>query len=353
VKDRLQDAVLDPITDLFPSRSLIINTLPRRYHLPDFEEPQSPGKIPSLQHLVGAFQNAFGLDSDHASSMKELIRRGRAEYACQVAGYHRLFDKARPRAVLLVQNGIEKALFHAAKVRGIPTVEAQHGLIGHGHPAYSYPLGIDYGKQTTLPDLFLTFSKFWQNAGFYPAQRQAVIGTDHFAVDFAPVDRPLGTIMVISANIYHQELIDLTRQITSRLPGRRIIYKLHPNQKFEEPAIRAELSDLPHVEIGDASVPASRMTNGVTHLIAIQSTFVYEALQNGRRICVIPRHNYHIHSDIFDLPAVSVPATLDDLIASLEIPSGDTESPTFFERFDAQRAFDLLAPLFNGTAAHP
>jgi hypothetical protein len=343
VEGRPRDVVFDPLAGLLPASALTINTMPRRYHLPDHDPARWPGTVPqSLPDLIHALLDAFGIDHARAARLDELIRRVRGEYASQLAGYRRLFAAARPKAVLMVQNGMEKALFHAARERGVPVAEVQHGLIGHGHPAYSYQRGIEVGDAIDLPDLFLTFSEFWQSNGHYPVARQEVVGTDHFAAGFTSVTQPFGAIMVIAANIYHQELFALTREVAARLPNRKFIYKLHPNQKQDEAAIRAAFSDLANVEVGDPLVPASRLMAEVSHLVAIQSTVVYEALQNGRRINILPRHDYQIHADIFGLASVSVPETTDALVAALELPSDGGEGVTFFEKFSPQRAREVL-----------
>lgn len=345
-----RDVVLDPMVELFPERARIIDTAPRRYHLPE-GEAETPGKTPPiLEDVVAALFATFAIDPVHAAHLVAHIRALRARYESDVVGYHHLFDRARPHAVLMVQNGIEKALFHVANVRGVPIAEAQHGLIGFGHPNYSYARDIDYGRQTTLPTLFLTFSDFWSRAGHFPAARHEAIGTDHFAGGVASSRAGLGEVMVIAADIYHDELLALTLDLARRLPDRRLIYKLHPNQASHEPAIRAAFADRSNVAIGPASSPAARMMDDVTHVVAIQSTVVYEALQSGRRAVIVPRHDYQLHADLFDLPTVSTSADEADMAAALEIPTGVDPAPVFFERFDPARARAVLASLLEGRA---
>lgn len=351
---RRHDVVLDPIVTPFASRSLIVDTLPRRYHLPDCDPARSKAADPSsLSGIVHLLLDAFGIDVEQARPLDALIRRIRAEYRCHVEAYQRLFDRMRPTAVLLVQNGIEKALFHVANIRNVPTIEAQHGLIGFGHPAYSYPRGLDYARQTGMPDLFLTFSPFWSVSGYYPAGRHAVVGTNHFATGIAPIATPVGAIMIICADIYHHELIDVCRTIAQALPKRKIIYKLHPNQRHGEPAIGAALADLPNIVVGSASTPAVQWMDDVSHVVAIQSTVVYEALQHGRRICILPRHDYHIHSDIFDNQLVSVPDDASSLIEALSVPAAGASGPTFFAPFDPAEASRLVEATLAGNDSGP
>ena len=341
------DVVVDPIIALVAERSRVIDTLPRRYHLPD-GGTQAVGTVPAgLNAIAAALLSAYAIDPYQSAALVAHICQLRADYAGAVRGYHRLFDRARPKGVLMVQNGIEKALFHVANARGIPTAEAQHGLIGFAHPNYSYPRDVDYSQQTAMPSLFLTFSEFWSQAGYYPATRHAVIGTDHFGAGIGPVGTGRGTVMVIAADIYNDELLALTRDLAAHLPGRRIVYKLHPNQEAQEAGIRAVLADLPNVQVGTAGTPAVRLMDDVTHLVAIQSTVVYEALQSGRRIVIVPRHDYHLHSDLFGLPAVSLASDGATMAAALDIPADGSPGPTFFERFDPERARAVLISLIG------
>src|SRR5690606_29559594 len=108
-----------------------------------------------LEGTTRALLTEFGIQADRAAPLDALIRRARSRFEHQVAGYRRLFDKLRPKAVLFVQNGIGKALFHVARTEGVPVIEVQHGYVGHGHPVYSYSREIDYHDQTAFPDLFL------------------------------------------------------------------------------------------------------------------------------------------------------------------------------------------------------
>jgi hypothetical protein len=351
INGHMHDLVLDPIVDLFTSPVLSIDTFARLYHLPDFNPSRWTGKVPgTLPDLIQTILGIFEIKADRAAALDTIIQRVRSEHECRVAGYHRLFNRIQPKAVLLVQNGIQKSLFHVANERGIPTIEAQHGLIGYGHMAYSYPRDVDYSRQTGMPSLFLTFSEFFQNNCHYPAGRKEVIGTDCFASGFAPMDRALGTIMVLSADIYHRKLLDLTRQIAARMPDRQFLYKLHPNQKEDEAFIRSSLADIPNITVGNPLTPASRLMENVSHLLAVQSTVVYEALQNGRRISIVPYHAYDIHSDIFGLPSVLVHESVDDIISSLEIPNTGAERPVFFEKFNPERAHKLIAPLLDSSS---
>lgn len=345
VHGRYRDTILDPLVGLIP-RTLTVDTLPRRFHLPDYVQARWPGTAPEyLPEIARALLSAFGIDGSNSDRLEAIIRRSRGEFACQVSGYHRLFDLATPRLVMLVQNGIEKALFNVARTRGVPVVEAQHGAVGFGHPQYSYARGRDYDRVAFMPDLFLTFSDFWQRHVYYPARRQASIGSGAMRPEVAQPGASLGKVMVCSANIYHRALAAVTRDAAALLSDRTFIYKLHPNQSIDERAITAEFADLPNVIVGAPGIPALEMLDGVSHLVAIQSTVVYEALQGGRRVCIVPGLDYALHADVFDQPGVDVTPTLNDLVVALDMLPPAAPYPVFFDPFDSAAARELLAPL--------
>lgn len=337
VAGKRYDAVLDPAAALVSEPARTIDTMPRRYHLPHCP-PDAVGIVPAnLEQVLAQLLSAFAIDQRHLKPLVRRVHRLRAEHHTAKRGYDVLLDRARPRAILMVQNGLEKALYQVAAKRQLPVLEMQHGLIGFGHPAYSYPRDIDLSGQTGFPSHFLTFSSFWSRGINYPAGEHVAIGTDHFAAGIAPVATAIGAIMVIAADIYHADLLSQTRRLAQHLPHRRIIYKLHPNQSAAEPAITAALADLPNVTVGAAATPAVQMMNEVTHLVAIQSTVVYEALQAGRLISLLPWYDYHLHTDIFTDPAVAVPDDDEQLAASLQRPAGPRQGPVYFEPLAADR----------------
>ena len=71
-------------------------------------------------------------------------------------------------------------------------------------------------------------------------------------------------------------------------PERQIIYKLHPNQQHSRRAIQQQLAAYNNIEVIDASVSARALLSRVAHVVLIQSTVALEALQTGRRVCILP-----------------------------------------------------------------
>lgn len=328
------DNLVDPIAALFPGRTSAINTFPSRYHVPVIQASSRSGSVPvDLDKTIAVLLDVFGIPQSQAKEISKIIRLRRLAYEAEVRGYECLFKRARPELIVVVQNGIEKALFTVAHRHGIPTAEVQHGRIGYPHGAYSYSPDIDYHAQSTFPDLFLTFSDHWKTTCYYPNASYVPIGNESYFVR-PMADQNPGIALVISADIYHNTLAAWVRAIAAMSPERRILYKLHPNQIANASNIKKEFCHLTNVQVVESEIPASNLLQKVSHIITVCSTVAYEALQAGRTVCIIPEHDYLSHQDIFQLPEVVVPTTPEELNLALDGKTGAVEPPRFFDQFD-------------------
>jgi hypothetical protein len=340
---RRVDTAIDDLLSVCSAEMFVIQTDPDYYHVrrraPPASDPDLHQAIDVLNAALGA---EFGMEFD-AEALRRLIAVRFAEFRRMLIDYRRLLARARPRVILLTQNGMEKALFLAASEAGIDVVEAQHGLIGPLHPAYAYPADGSYGAREMFPAVFLAFAPYWIQSCFYPARECIALGNDHFVVEALPAPPGPGAIMFISADIYHDVLADWVDGLAARLPSRRIVYKLHPNQRNAVEAIRQQFSALPNVEVVDATITVRALLAEVTHVVLIQSTAAMEALQSGRRLCILPLRHYRVHEALFELRAVTVTPTLDELVRAVEQPPELQAPPRFFDAFDATAARRLLA----------
>jgi Capsule polysaccharide biosynthesis protein len=346
-KGRRMDPGLDDVLALCPGRALTIDTFPHYFHLPRRSSRRRevyPGE--PIDRLLEVLISEFGGSWDQ-SALRELIAARLRDFQSAMDAYRKLLARIRPRLIVMTQNGIEKALFAAAREARIPLVEAQHGLIGHSHPAYSYPREADYGDHGTFPTVFLAFSEHWLRACFYPADRCVSIGNNHFAIGALPPPTDPGAVMFVSGELYHEVLREWAMRLAAANPRRKIIYKLHPNQHSASRKIEQELSAIENIEVIDASVSARALLPRVGHVVLIQSTVTLEALQTGRRVCILPFFHYQIHKDLFECAAVSVTPTLEDLIRALDAPADCAPPPSFFDRFDAAAASELLRELYD------
>lgn len=337
-----RDIIVDPIGALLGEDTYSIDTLPRRYHVPFYLQSRRSGSVPQdVMNTIIKILDAFDIAPEQAASLEETIRFRRFVFESELYEYNRLFTRARPKMIVLVQNGIEKALFKVARMNGIPTAELQHGLMGFTHPAYSYPEDIDYSSQETFPDIFLSFGEFWDRSCHYPAGNRVPIGNDSYFVKPLPA-ATARSAMVISTGIHHPTLVEWVRKFAELSPERTIVYKLHPGQQPLFHRIESEFGDLPNVDVFSGQIPASKLLKQVSHVIGICSTVMYEALQAGRGVCIIPEQDYLAHADILQMPGVLVTPTPKDLNDALADSCRNPLPPRFFEPFDAGRARSVL-----------
>ena len=346
---QLQDGVpfdrgIDDLRDICRGRQLTIDTYPYYYHLPRRGAVRREVNVGSaLDSLLKALRAEFGPTWDE-SELRVLIARLLSDFLMDKAAYGALIARVRPRLILMTQNGLEKALFAAAREARVPVLEAQHGLIGFSHFAYSYPREAEYGDRSTFPSVFSAFSNYWLKTCYYPADRCVALGNDRLAVSAAPADH-VGEIMFISGDIYHAILAGWVKGLASAAPERHLIYKLHPNQQTACAAIRQEFAGFANVEVVDGSVSARTLLHKVTHVVLIQSTVALEALQMGRSLCVLPHLHYRTHEDLFRLPAVTVTADMASLLDAVRRRPPAVTPPSFFDPLDtdaARRLFDEI-----------
>lgn len=346
IGDHRTDPALEGLLRLMPGRYHVIDTVPRYYHLPEVGRlvltPLSDPVASMAQSLARLAQGTVAADDLHRLAQEQM-----AVFHLRHQGYLRLLRRAAPRLVLAVQNGSEKPLFKAARTLGIPVVEAQHGLIGFGHPAYSYAPDIDYRGVDTLPNIFTTYSDHWSRSCHYPVNEVIPLGNDFMIPRGPAAPAADGEVMVISANIYHTALSAWLRTAAQALPGRRFVYKLHPNQGPDLAQIQQELADLPNVRVVDGQVKASDLLASTAHLVVVQSTVLYEALQAGIPASIVPIQNYQISQDTFDLPGVEVVETPQHLARRLGQDAPPPAPTQFFAPLDAPAAHALLERLLR------
>lgn len=344
------DQSLHDILQICPGKKLIINTFPYYYHqaISNNIDPKlrCPAVIDRLWQMLNEdIETDIGLEE-----LKNSILIHTSQYLRAKDSYRSLFKRVRPKYVIMSQNGIQKSMFYAAEKLDIPLIEMQHGLINYGHPGYSYSRKINYDSLRTFPSYFLCFSSYWCGVSHYPVAHKFPIGNDEYHVKPDPDFPADGSIVFISANFYHTVLCSWLKVAAQRLPQKKFIYKLHPNQIHDLATVRADLASFTNIEVIGLSKNIREIMSVSAVIVVIQSTIAHEALQMGRRVCVIPEMDYQVHTDLFELPNVHVTYTHEQMINAIELPMSPTPPPIFFDRFDREGAKNLMNAIFNGNS---
>lgn len=224
------------------------------------------------------------------------------DFKIQYKFYRFLFRYCNTKKVFIVQNGIQKGLFAAAKELGIEVIEFQHGQINKNHPAYSYPnTNTVTSDKLYHPSKLLTFGTFWHKDRCYPGVENIVIGNDSYAENVVANNSGLKKqILVISNMDDGNMLFSLVRSILNVDKDFYFYFKLHPNQ-YEEKQYFDELTrDYKNIQVLTNDYSINQLLAKTDAVLLVQSTVELEALKTGRKVFVIKEGAYRMMEFVFD-----------------------------------------------------
>lgn len=285
-------------------------------------------------YLFTSIETEFGkkIDSDFIAGLI-------ARFEIEKQHYTNMFRRIRPRAVFLIQNGIQKGMLAAARDCGIPVIELQHGLVDFSHLAYSYPHGIDTSK-LILPAYFFVYSQFWKNRIYYPVKE--IVVTGNTASSVIEKAHPVYNLTIIAADIYMAELFLFIDGLLGAGYKGKICLKLHPNQEGETGFIRNKYRSYPEVEIIYTETSMKKVIAQSRAVLAIQSTSIYEALDAGVPVYILTKLDYKIHEDIFGHPSVCLVNSPSEFLGKQPTFRHEAGYARFFEPFDAEKTRSFL-----------
>ncbi|MEN2400320.1 hypothetical protein GKZ90_0011055 [Flavobacterium sp. MC2016-06] len=254
-------------------------------------------------------------------------------YKISKSHYLLLFAKVKPKAIFLVQNGIQKGLFEAAHKLNIRVIELQHGLIGYIHPAYSYPSIIRSGELETLPDTFFSFSDFWTNNLNFPVKNIIPLGNNFYSNRIVNKSKEYD-LTFIFANIYSTDLLQFVDNLLKNDYKGKICIKLHPNQLDEFNVITSQYEAYDTIDVIASQRSMGEILSVSKAIFAIQSTAVYEALHYKVKVYLYKIKDYLTHQDVIGNPNVYLVDNVADLDKYDANNFVDSEVSAMFEPFN-------------------
>lgn len=153
--------------------------LGKRAHPRELNEP-----VARLNDLLFDRLRRSGVAVDAA---RERAFRGRCERSArrfhdEMVWFEGLLDDVRPAVVGLVDAYNEHGLVAAARARGVPVVEFQHGSIHPDHPGYIWSAGAGAIRdRLPIPDCIATYGAYWSEIlsehGFWTAGEVPAVGS--------------------------------------------------------------------------------------------------------------------------------------------------------------------------------
>jgi len=280
--------------------------------------------------LLEKVNSCLGLNWDNKT-----INRHISYFRSEKLFYTLLFRFKKAKRVYMTQNGIQKALFCAARENGVETIEFQHGIIDKGHIAYNYPASVHADSGIYVPDMLLTFSEFWGQDINYPVKKIIATGNTVFAnvnsyhKKFNPSSKTVG---FISADVFGLKLAALAIEYAALNKKDKIIFKLHPNEFARKRNFDELFSEYPNITVLTNEQPTEEMVLSCDAIVLIQSTVAYQALQAGIPLFIYKRMTYYRHSHIFNSLNVKLIDNAGQIVVSSDREQGPGD--VFFERFD-------------------
>lgn len=284
-------------------------------------------------------KNEFKIEEDFDELIAESIRN----YKVQFKHYIRLFNATQPKAIFVVQYGVQKGMFTAANKLNIPLVEVQHGLFGYYHPSYSYPGFVLKNQLNTLPRYFFTYSDFWTRTINFPVLETYPIGNS-FVSGIITKAEVKYEITVLYADGYNKYLLPLIDDLLSSGYKSNMCIKLHPSLFNHHESVVEYFKPYKFIDVIKNEVSVERLLSISKSILVIQSTTVYQALNNKVFVFILKALDFEIHADVFDNQLVCLVDSAPEIIERLEKIKINKDEPgnTFFEDFNEKLFLDFM-----------
>ncbi len=280
--------------------------------------------------------------------INQIILEGIEFYTVQFNHYARLFKFLNLKAIFMVQNGNCKGIFSAANKLNIPIIEFQHGLIGYYHPLYSYPLSINSTHISTLPKYFFSYSSFWTDSINFPIFKKIVIGNSFISKKINKKEAEL-YLTILYSDGYSIELLKLIEDLLGLGYNEKICIKLHPSLFKQFDYIKEQFSKYDFIVVIKNETTVEELISISKSILTIQSTVVYQALNNDVIVYIYKRLDYQIHFDVFNHKKLILIDSANELISSLNNNNNENsnkvvenEMNVFFNNFSKNQINDFL-----------
>lgn len=253
--------------------------------------------------------------------------------------YRRLFSKLLPKVIVCGNNGTLKGLYFAAREAQIPTIEVQHG-ISPGSIMWTYSR--KYRKPhpgLIIPDVFLTLADCWNNENEYPTSMTYSVGNDNLYQE--PVIGK-NNILIISNLMLHKDLVALTLEIADLVKGKKIYYKLHPQQYDCKEDVVNVFSGYDNIEVISDEMNSTELFECCNHVVGVRSTLLYLALQAGKNVYIYRRHNYSWDKYLLENLASFGDAIEFKKLIDYTADKIPKKPPVFIQKFNPKKFMQIL-----------
>ena len=269
-----------------------------------------PGAVGRLAGAPGVAEAARALvermrgEPELAGLDEPFLRRVLAAFHWSTRAWGALLARVQP-SVVLTADPFEASLTAAARRRGIPVVELQHGLNDPAHhAAYAWgPEARPFRDRLPLPDRLFLYGEHWRSrlasAGFWDDELTSVGSArmDRYRALAIPRPTDHGVIVVTTQGLDVPRLVAFLGEWLRSAGDQNVelVLKLHPAYETDRASYAPLATDRRvRVLLGAEEPSTLRLIAGAHLHLSISSTCHYEALALGTPTAVLPLATHEI-----------------------------------------------------------
>jgi len=277
----------------------------------------------------------------------EFLNRILNKYYSDLFFFKKIIKNFNVKQIYVVQNGIQKGIFRAAKELGIKTFEYQHGIVTENHIAYNYPK-IDFlEEQVSLPNIIFSYAPIWFQNNFLPNVNILSLGNSFLYKQLQQNAKktPIRGIVVISADDIGKRLLEFLKneKLQKEIKNIPIYFKLHPNQFYQKYYYTEQLKNFDNIKVITDEFSVGELLENFDTLFTILSTAIYEALQSQRKVILLEDDLYNGDQKSFlEYSNFYIIKKVNDFISALNTEIVTDKNVTFFAPFDKEAFLNVL-----------
>lgn len=196
--------------------------------------------------------------------------------------YYFFFKRLKAQFVIGPARSYQKACFYAANKLGIQTIEIQHGITYGESTMYS-----GYRDESLMPKLFLAFGDN-KPSNVYGIDESRIINIGWALPELIKTFPPVlhvneKDVLVVSDPEITEPMLRAVFQLAEDNTQSRFFIRPHPHEVFSKEQLIL-IKQSPNVLIQDNKINISVILQSFTHVIGENSTVLYEALSEGKKV---------------------------------------------------------------------
>lgn len=248
------------------------------------------------------------------------------------------------KRVFVVQRGVQKALFLAAKDLNIPTFEFQHGDIVDGTLLYNY-FSVEKIDRNSISfsEYLLTFSHVWTDNKNIPS-KCVEIGNEVLSKTIGRSTNSK-SISIISSPLHFNDLKNVAIEIAEKYRDYDILFKLHPMEFQFYDQYKSVFQDYKSIKLISDQFSINELMKICNQFVVIYSSVIYELVQNNKNVYIYKKLDFEKLDNKPNIPTVFLFDTINDFYLKNENEAqshSNVDVPIFFQKFKKEEFLKVI-----------